>query len=69
MPENIPGEPNPDPGERRATRDLCDIQHWPSYVLIDRWGSIRFEGAGEFHLEDGTYDQWDGRIRKLLAER
>jgi thiol-disulfide isomerase/thioredoxin len=52
-----------------ATWDLYDIQYWPSYVLIDRRGSIRFEGAGEFHLEDATYDQWDGRIRKLLAER
>ena len=52
-----------------ATWDLYDIQYWPSYVLIDRRGSIRFEGAGEFHLNDAAYDQWDGRIRKLLAER
>ena len=52
-----------------ATWDLYDIQYWPSYVLIDRRGNIRFEGAGEFHLNDAAYDQWDGRIRKLLAER
>lgn len=52
-----------------ATWDLYDIQYWPSYVLIDRSGNIRFEGAGEFHLNDAAYDQWDGRIRKLLAER
>lgn len=51
-----------------ATWDLYDIQYWPSYVLIDRRGNIRFEGAGEFHLDDAAYDQWDGRIRTLLAE-
>ena len=51
-----------------ATWDLYDIQYWPSYVLIDRRGSIRFEGAGEFHIGDAWYDQWDGRIRRLLAE-
>lgn len=52
-----------------TTWDLYDIQYWPSYVLIDRRGNIRYEGAGEFHLDDAAYDQWDGRIRKLLAER
>jgi thiol-disulfide isomerase/thioredoxin len=52
-----------------ATWDLYDIQYWPSYVLIDRRGNIRYEGAGEFHLDDAAYHQWDGRIRKLLAER
>jgi thiol-disulfide isomerase/thioredoxin len=51
-----------------ATWDLYDIQYWPSYVLIDRRGNIRFEGAGEFHVGDAWYDQWDGRIRRLLAE-
>jgi thiol-disulfide isomerase/thioredoxin len=60
--------PNAQDNDHR-TWDLYDIQYWPSYVLIDRQGNIRFEDAGEFHLNDATYDQWDGRIRKLLAEQ
>jgi hypothetical protein len=52
-----------------VTWDLYDIMYWPSYVLIDRQGNIRFEGAGEFHVGDAWYDTWDGRIRKLLAEQ
>jgi thiol-disulfide isomerase/thioredoxin len=51
-----------------ATWDLYDIQYWPSYALIDRRGNIRFEGAGEFHVGDAWYDQWQDRIRGLLAE-
>lgn len=51
-----------------ATWDLYGIQYWPSFVLIDKKGDIRFEGAGEFHIDDPEYDQWDGRIRRLLAE-
>jgi thiol-disulfide isomerase/thioredoxin len=52
-----------------ATWDLYDIQYWPSFVLIDRQGNIRYEGYGEFHVGDPTHQEWDGRIRKLLAER
>jgi thiol-disulfide isomerase/thioredoxin len=52
-----------------ATWDLYDIQYWPSFVLIDRAGNIRYEGAGEFHLGDPTHQEWEGRIRTLLAER
>ena len=52
-----------------ATWDLYDIQYWPSFVLIDRRGNIRYEGAGEFHVGDPTHQEWDGRIRALLAER
>jgi thiol-disulfide isomerase/thioredoxin len=44
------------------------IRFWPSFVLIDRKGTIRYEGAGEFHLNDRNYRTWDQRIRKLLAE-
>ena len=51
-----------------ATWDLYDIQYWPSFVLIDRRGNIRYEGYGEFHVGDQTHQEWDGRIRKLLAE-
>jgi cytochrome oxidase Cu insertion factor (SCO1/SenC/PrrC family) len=52
-----------------ATWDLYDIQAWPSFVLIDRKGNIRYEGAGEFHVGDRWYHLWDGRIRELLAEQ
>lgn len=51
-----------------ATWNLYDIQAWPSYVLIDKRGNIRYEGAGEFHVDDGNYREWDARIRALLAE-
>jgi thiol-disulfide isomerase/thioredoxin len=51
-----------------ATWDLYNIQYWPSYVLIDRAGTIRWEGYGEFHLGDGNHRDVERRIRTLLAE-
>jgi len=51
-----------------ATWNLYHIQYWPSFVLIDKQGQIRYEGVGEFHLKDPTYQEWDTRIQKLLAE-
>lgn len=51
------------------TWNLYDIRFWPSFVLIDKHGDIRYEGYGEFHLNDGSYATWEGRIRELLAER
>ena len=59
--------PNAQDNDRR-TWGRYDIQYWPSFVLIDKRGRIRYEGAGEFHLHDGTYQVWEGRIRALLAE-
>lgn len=50
------------------TWDLYGIRYWPSFVLIDRRGVIRYEGYGEFHLNDRTYQLWDRRIRELLEE-
>jgi len=50
------------------TWDLYGIRYWPSFVLIDKRGNIRYEGYGEFHLNDGTYQTWEERIRELLAE-
>jgi thiol-disulfide isomerase/thioredoxin len=59
--------PNAQDNDSR-TWDLYGIRYWPSFVLIDRKGNIRYEGYGEFHLHDGSYRTWDGRIRELLAE-
>ena len=53
----------------RATWDLYGIRYWPSYVLIDRDGQIRYEGYGEFHVGDRQHQLWDARIRALLDER
>ena len=50
------------------TWGLYGIRYWPSFVLIDKRGNIRYEGYGEFHLNDGTYALWDRRIRELLEE-
>jgi thiol-disulfide isomerase/thioredoxin len=51
------------------TWDLYGIRYWPSFVLIDKRGQIRYEGAGEFHVGDSDYQYWDGKIRELLEER
>jgi len=50
------------------TWDLYGIRFWPSFVLIDKRGNVRYQGYGEFHLNDGSYRLWDERIRELLAE-
>jgi len=52
-----------------GTWDLYGIRYWPSFVLIDKRGQIRYEGAGEFHVGDANYQYWDGKIRELLAEQ
>ena len=51
------------------TWDLYGIRYWPSFVLIDKRGQIRYEGAGEFHVGDAGYQYWDGKIRELLEEQ
>ena len=51
-----------------ATWNLYGIRYWPSFVLIDKKGQIRYEGYGEFHLDDANYRLWDTRIQQLLAE-
>jgi len=53
---------------QHATWDLYGIRYWPSYVLIDRKGFIRYEGYGEFHLGDSNHELWARRIEALLAE-
>lgn len=59
--------PNAQDNDRR-TWDAYGIEYWPSFVLIDKQGKIRFTGYGEFHLQDETFHVWEGRIQKLLAE-
>jgi hypothetical protein len=59
--------PNAQDNDSR-TWNLYGIRFWPSFVLIDKAGVIRYQGAGEFHLNDHTYVLWDRRIRELLAE-
>ena len=59
--------PNAQDNDSR-TWDLYGIRYWPSYVLIDKRGTVRYEGYGEFHLHDGSYRTWEKRIRELLAE-
>lgn len=51
-----------------ATWDLYGIRYWPSFVLIDKKGQIRYEGYGEFHPGDGADKQWKSRIEALLKE-
>jgi len=51
------------------TWNLYGIRYWPSFVLIDKKGRIRYEGAGEFHVGDPSYQLWEGRIRELLEEQ
>jgi len=59
--------PNAQDNDSR-TWNLYGIRFWPSFVLIDKQGIIRYEGAGEFHLSDANYTKWDNRIRELLAQ-
>lgn len=51
-----------------ATWNLYGIRYWPSFVLIDKRGQIRYEGYGEFHVNDRTHREWNRRIEALLAE-
>ncbi len=59
--------PNAQDNDRR-TWDAYGIRYWPSYVLIDKRGRIRYEGYGEFHLDDASYKEWSRRIEALLGE-
>jgi thiol-disulfide isomerase/thioredoxin len=59
--------PNAQDNDRR-TWDRYAIRSWPSFVVIDKHGRIRHEGAGEFHVGDRTYRAWEQRIQLLLAE-
>ena len=60
--------PNAQDNDNR-TWDLYGIRYWPSFVLIDKRGRIRYEGYGEFHLNDSNYRLWTGRIEGLIGEK
>lgn len=60
--------PNAQDNDSR-TWNLYGIRFWPSFVLIDKKGRVRYEGAGEFHVGDDSYQLWERRIRELLEER
>jgi len=59
--------PNAQDNDRR-TWNAYDIHYWPSFILIDKRGMIRYTGYGEFHLEDAEFRTWDQRIQQLIAE-
>ncbi len=39
------------------------VRYWPSLVLVDRKGVVRYR-----HIGEGDYDETDAMIRRLLAE-
>jgi len=51
-----------------ATFRLYGARYWPTYVLIDRAGTIRFHGAGSLALGGARQQWWVSQIRELLAE-
>lgn len=52
----------------RKTWGLYGIRYWPSFVLIDKRGNIRYEGYGEFQVGDENYRLWSRRIEALTGE-
>ena len=40
------------------------IRAWPTAVLVDRKGIVRYQ-----HIGEGAYDETESMIRRLLAER
>ena len=47
-----------------ATWKRFGIWAWPTTVLVDRQGRVRFRHVGE-----GAYDDTESMIRRLLAEK
>jgi hypothetical protein len=40
------------------------VRAWPTLVLVDRRGAVRFR-----HIGEGAYAEIEAMIRRLLAER
>jgi thiol-disulfide isomerase/thioredoxin len=51
-----------------TTFHLYDARYWPTYVLIDKAGTIRFHGAGSLALGGARQQWWETQIRELLEE-
>jgi hypothetical protein len=41
-----------------------EIRYWPTTLLVDRRGIVRYR-----HFGEGAYDETDAVIQRLLAER
>jgi hypothetical protein len=39
------------------------IRYWPTTILVDRRGAVRYQ-----HIGEGAYEETEARIRALLAE-
>jgi hypothetical protein len=44
--------------------DRWGVRAWPTLVLVDRTGVIRYR-----HIGEGAYEETEAMIRRLLAER
>jgi hypothetical protein len=40
-----------------------DTRYWPTAVLVDRKGTVRYH-----HIGEGAYEHTEGIIKRLLAE-
>jgi hypothetical protein len=47
----------------RVTWDAYNIRYWPTLVLIDKRGHIRYQ-----HIGEGRYDETEAAILALLGE-
>jgi hypothetical protein len=47
-----------------ATWKRFGVWAWPTAVLVDRKGVVRYR-----HIGEGAYDETEGLIRRLLAEK
>ena len=47
----------------RVTWDAFDIRYWPTLVVIDKRGRIRYR-----HIGEGRYEETEAAIEKLLIE-
>jgi len=44
-------------------------RYWPAFYLVDRKGNIRATDVGELHLNTEKGDDFEAKIRTLLAEK
>jgi len=51
-----------------ADVDAYDIHYWPSFILIDKRGMIRYNGVRRVPSRGRRFRTWDQRIQQLIAE-